>query len=65
MGRLQPDTEELPTVKPAFTPEQIQAGLQGWARNLETAKADGDILATNTALEWIDKWLDRLNGPKC
>lgn len=58
MSKLTPqaDTVELEIV---YTPEHIQRELEHWTANLAKAKADGDILATTTALAFLDTWLDR------
>lgn len=47
-----------------YTAPQIQRELERWTTNLTKAKAAGDILSTNTALDFIDTWLDRRNQLK-
>lgn len=58
MSKLAPDTDTV-EIELAYPVEQIQRELQHWTKNLAKAKADGDILATNTALAYLDTWLDR------
>lgn len=47
-----------------YTAPQIQRELERWTQNLAKAKADGDILGTTTALDFLDTWLDRRNALK-
>lgn len=49
----------LPTVDIAYAPAQIERELKHWSANLVKAKADGDLLAIDTAQRYVDTWLDR------
>lgn len=60
MGKLSPDkveTVETPVV--AFTNAQIKTGLEKWAQNLITAKAENNEPDAKAARDSLDMWLDR------
>ena len=61
MSPLVPATQTgLP--QPSYTLAEVNRELARWADNLAKARASEDILGVDTALRYLDVWLDRLNG---